>query len=110
MNIKTYKQRAELIRSTNVYNVYDLKELKNLSLSLTELHPTQNTSGHSHDNADEIYIFIEGQGTIKIGDEVVECKKGDVFTIPRGKFHKVNNLWNRDLIFWSIFEKYGDRK
>ncbi len=113
MNIEDYKRHktTQLIRSNSTYNVYDCKDLKNLSLSLTELHPKQYTGGHSHEEADEVYVFISGRGKIQIGKNFLSCREGDVFLIPRGDFHKV---WNRGikskLKFWSIFEKYGERK
>ncbi|MFA5695884.1 MAG: cupin domain-containing protein [Bacilli bacterium] len=109
MKIDEYKKSALLIRETEVYNVYDYKQLQNLSLSLTELHPDQKTSGHYHDDADEVYIFISGQGKLQIAKEFVTCEKGDVFVIPRGAFHKVWNETQEDLKFWSVFEKYGNR-
>lgn len=111
MNIKEYKQKAELIRDTDVYKVYDLKTLDNLTLSLTELNPNNNTSGHSHDDADEVYVFLSGHGIIQVDDTPTDVKSGDVVTVPRGTFHKVyNNSATEVLSFWAIFEKYEDRK
>lgn len=108
MNIPSFKTKAKLIRGTEVYNVFDLP-LSHLNLSLTELHIGQKTSGHYHDEADEVYLFISGNGKIQVGDEFTECQGGDVFTISRGAFHKVWNEGTEDLKFWCVFEKYADR-
>lgn len=114
MNINKYKEEATLIRNNDTYNVFDLYKLKNLSLSLTELHAHKNTSGHSHSEADEVYVFVSGKGKIDINEDGVEnyqnCESGDVFIIPRGAFHKVYNTSDEQLTFWSIFEKYENRK
>ena len=110
MDINEYKKKASLIRDTSVYKVYDLAELKNLVLSRTELHAGQKTSGHSHEEADEVYFFTDGKGKMEIGEETMDCKQGDVFLVPRGKFHRVRNTADSDLIFWAVFEKYGERK
>lgn len=111
MNLENFKKEAKMIRSNETYNVFDLsKMLMNLNLSLTELHGRKETGGHSHEDADEVYVFFEGSGKIKIGETVQDCAAGDVFLIPSGAFHKVYNLTDSDLKFWSIFEKYGDRK
>lgn len=107
INIKEFKDKAKLIRSTDVYNVYDLK-LPTLTLSLTELHPLHNTKGHSHD-ADEVYFFISGIGEIEIGDSKERCEPERVFVIPRNAFHKVFNMGVEDLKFWCVFENYGQR-
>lgn len=93
------------MRSNEIYNVYDLKELSKLTLSLTELHFNQHTTGHSHIE-EEIYIFIKGKGMIELDDNNMDCKEGDIFTIPSGVFHKVYNMGKRDLKFLCVFERY----
>lgn len=110
MDLGEYKKRARLIRDSSVYKVYDLAEMDNLVLSRTELHIGQNTSGHSHIHADEVYFFTDGEGKIEIGEETHKCKAGEFFLVPKGKFHRVHNLGKSDLIFWAVFEKYGERK
>lgn len=109
MDIRQYKERAELIRDNETYKVYDLYILKDLSLTLTELNPRKETTGHSHKDADEIYVFIDGEGRIEIVGESTLVKGGDVVAIPGGKFHKVFNEGEGILSFWSIFEKYEGR-
>lgn len=109
MNILEYKERAELIRDNETYKVYDLTALKDLNLSLTELNPGKETTGHSHKESDEIYVFIDGEGRIEAGEERIPVKAGDVVAIPGGKFHKVFNEGKTTLSFWSIFEKYEGR-
>lgn len=109
MDIRQYKERAELIRDNETYKVYDLAALKDLNLSLTELNPGKETAGHSHKEADEIYVFIDGQGRIEVGEERIPVKGGDVVAVPGGKFHKVFNEGEGLLSFWSIFEKYEGR-
>ena len=110
MKIQEYKKFSELIRDTDVYKVFDYKGLLNLTLSFTELGSLKNTKGHSHSDADEIYFFVLGHGEIIVNGDRNDCEAGDVFIIPRGAFHKVANLGNEKLCFWSVFEKYGDRK
>jgi len=109
MNIKEYKKRAELIRDNDIYRVYDLKELEDINLSLTELKANKETTGHTHEDLDEVYIFISGKGEMEKGKEKKKVKKGDVMLIPRGNFHKVYNKSWKPLKFWSIFEKYEGR-
>ncbi len=109
MDIKQYKKQAELIRDNEIYKVYDLSTLKDLNLSLTELNPGKETGGHSHKEADEVYVFIKGKGRIEVGKEIISVNGGDVIAMPGGKFHKVFNEGNSILSFWSIFEKYEGR-
>ena len=109
MNIKEYRQHANLIRDNELYKVYDFPKLKDLDLSLTELYPHKSTTGHSHDEADEVYVIISGQGTIEVGKKSSNIKTGDVIIVPRGDFHRVHNQGEENLSFWSIFEKYEGR-
>ena len=110
MNIKQYKEQAKLIRDNETYKVYDLLTLKDLNLSLTELNPRKETLGHSHNEADEVYVFIDGKGRMEVEEEIIPVKGGDVVAVPGGKFHKVFNEGENTLSFWSIFEKYEGRE
>lgn len=116
MNLQTFKQLAKLIRSDERYNVYDL-DCGGLTLSVTELHPKQKTTGHVHKEADEIYYFLEGQGALEKGEALigrygeyapaeVAVKKGDFYHIRAGDFHRVHNRTDKEMVFMCIFEKY----
>ena len=109
MTIEQYKQLAKLIRDNDIYRVYDLPDLEHLNISLTELYPQKSTTGHSHDNADEVYVFISGEGTMEVGQKTLNIKGGDIALVPRGDFHKVHNKGEKILSFWTIFEKYEGR-
>ena len=109
MDIKKYKQSANLIRDNEIYKVYDLSSLNHLTVSLTELYPQKATTGHSHDNADEVYIFIDGEGLMEVADRKLQVKAGDITLVPAGDFHKVYNQGEKTFSFWTIFEKYEGR-
>ena len=109
MNIEEYKQLSNLIRDNETYKVYDLSALDHLTLSLTELNAQKSTTGHSHIEADEVYVFISGEGSMEIGEKTIKVKGGDVVAVPRGDFHKVYNQGENTLSFWTIFEKYEGR-
>jgi len=109
MDIGQYKQLAKLIRDNETYKVYDLPELKDLDVSLTELNPQQSTLGHSHKDADEVYLFIFGEGTMELEAQTIKVKAGDVVPVKAGDFHRVHNKGKEILSFWAIFEKYEGR-
>src|SRR3989344_9033776 len=108
---ETFKDVAELVLDNERYKVYDLK-LEHLTVSITELHPGKETRGHSHENVEEVYLCLEGNGEIEVslpaggGQEKMPFGKGDVVTIPLGAFHRVYNKSKKDLKFMAIFEKY----
>ncbi|MFG1606105.1 cupin domain-containing protein [Actinoplanes sp. NPDC049265] len=43
---------------------------------------------HTHDDADEFFLVLDGELTIALRDRTVELRRGDVFTVPRGVEHK----------------------
>src|SRR4051812_31090300 len=47
---------------------------------------------HSHPAQYETFHILEGELTIKIGDELVEAKTGDYVFIPKGVVHGYINL------------------
>jgi len=109
MNIRKYKRLAKLIRDNEVYKVYDLPGLEDIEISLTELRPHESTTGHSHDEVDEVYIFINGVGTMEVGKKTIKVKAGDIVPVKAGAFHRVHNKGEKKMSFWAIFEKYKGR-
>jgi mannose-6-phosphate isomerase-like protein (cupin superfamily) len=105
MQLEEFKQKAQLVADNERYRIYDLR-MERLVLSLTELKPTQATRGHSHKGVEEVYLFIQGQGKMQLGDKKFEVKKGDIVAIPDGMFHRVFNPTQRFLKFFCVFEKY----
>jgi len=109
LSVSGFGRAGKVVRQNDVYTVMDVSELKDLVVSMTILHPGKETSGHSHDQADEVYFFVDGEGSMLIGDKRSGVKNGDIMLIPRGDFHRVFNRSKHDLKFVCVFEKYGDR-
>lgn len=101
--LNAVKQDGILVADNERYVIHDL-HVNELTLSLTELKPIQETRGHSHAGASEVYFFVSGKGRMQIGEQVYDVEKGSVMLVPRGEFHKVINLQNEKLIFAAIFE------
>ena len=96
-----------VVKDNETYILEDNNFLENLTLSQTRLKPGQSTRGHSHENQEEVYIFVEGDGIITIGNEKYPATIGDLFLIPKGHFHKVENASpDKFCVFTCVFEKY----
>lgn len=106
---KNYRINGTIIKDNDQYVLTDSKHLKNLIVSHTLLKKRQATNGHKHDDAEEVYIFTEGEGTIQINAELIPVEAGDTIAIPAGAFHKVVSSTSRTLEFISIFETYAER-
>ena len=110
MKIKLDKTDSKVIHSNETYDVLDNKDLNNLIVSKTILHPGKETGGHNHSGQEEVYIFTHGEGKMIVGTKTYNVKKGDIILIPDGDFHKV---WNTggyeiepygDLVFVCVFD------
>jgi len=100
---------AVLVKYNERYEVYDLG-LEELVASMTVLYEGKSTVGHSHSDAEEVCIFIEGKGEIQLADYHGEdVASGDTVMIPRGVFHRVFNKGDRALTFMCVFEKHVGR-
>ena len=49
------------------------------------------TQAHYHRTSEELYLFTEGVGRIRVGDEERDVRAGDTVVLPPGTEHK---LWN----------------
>jgi mannose-6-phosphate isomerase-like protein (cupin superfamily) len=49
------------------------------------------TRAHLHRTSEELYLFCEGMGRIRVGDEEREVRAGDCVVLAPGVEHK---LWN----------------
>ena len=53
---------GEILKDTSEYLLKDLPFGEHLTLSSTQLRANQSTTGHSHDNQEEVYYFHKGIG------------------------------------------------
>lgn len=96
-----------VVKDDERYKVEDNTFLKNLTLSKTTLYADQETTGHSHDDLDEVYIFLFGTGYMIVDKLKFEVSEGDVILIPGGAFHKVHNDDIQEpLVFACVFQAY----
>jgi mannose-6-phosphate isomerase-like protein (cupin superfamily) len=107
-SITEFTKKAKLVKKSDKYEVYDLT-LESLVLSMTILHQDKSTTGHSHDDTEEIYLFIGGKGKIELGNKTQDIVTGYIIIVPAGVFHRVYNIGDFDLTFICLFKKYAGR-
>ncbi len=106
--LNQFTRKAMLVKKSDRYEVYDLG-LENLVISMTVLHKDKSTIGHFHNDAEEIYFFVKGEGEIQLDDKKEDVTDSDIVLIPRGISHRVFNKGKVNLTFLSFFEKYQGR-
>src|SRR4051812_13832964 len=63
----------------------------NQSLAEARVPPGSETTEHFHRATEEIYVFLAGEGRMRLGDEVEPVRAGEMVVIRPGTRHK---LWN----------------
>ena len=92
-----------VVKSDDRYIVKDNTLLKNLVVSSTRLNPNKSTSGHKHAGQEEVYMFLEGTGTMELDSVTHNVEAGDTVLIEDGVFHRVH-AGNEELYFVCVFD------
>lgn len=69
------------------------------SLAEATVAPGGTTLLHRHQQSEEIYHVISGQGLMTLGDAQIKIRVGDSVRIPPGIAHAVHNDGESDLVF-----------
>ena len=57
-------------------------EASQVGVTWFRMHPNQRQPfGHHHDKAEEVYFVVSGSGRVKLDDEIVEVKEGDLIRV-----------------------------
>ena len=97
-------QGWNVVKEDERYVVTDNNILNNLVASTTYLNPSHSTTGHKHPGQEEVYIFMQGSGSMEIDERTLEVKMGDVVLIEDGEFHRVRNSGQEILEFVCVFD------
>lgn len=71
---------------------------RRLTLGHTTIYPTGTTTGHSHDDMEEVYYVVMGKGIMIVGDDEYEIEQGDALYVPPGLFHTTKQRGNSPLV------------
>lgn len=68
----------------------ELYNSKNLSLSYSII--KKGSKPHKHKKLEEVYFVIKGSAVLKVEDETFPITAGDVFAIPKNKYHNIQDV------------------
>lgn len=71
---------------------------RSLKLGHTIIYPTGTTTGHSHDDMEEVYYVVSGTGLMQVGDDEYPIETGDALYVPPGEFHTTRQTGNLPLV------------
>ncbi len=94
-------RESEILRDTYYLIDPEKSPSENLTMGHTIIYPTGKTTGHAHDDMEELYYILSGQGKMVVGDDEFPIKAGDAFYVPFGEFHVTHNTGIQPLsILW----------
>lgn len=91
----------KVLRDT--YYLIDPEECasRRLTMGCTTIYPTGTTTGHSHDDMEEVYFVVSGKGIMVVGEDEYEIEEGDALYVPPGEFHTTYQRGNLPLtVVW----------
>jgi mannose-6-phosphate isomerase-like protein (cupin superfamily) len=95
----------------DTYNLFKREDgpSRRLSCGYTTVYPNGTTTGHAHDDMEEIYFFISGEGIMVVGEDRFPVKAGDALYVPPGEFHTTIQTGIAPLVFvWNTCLIDGD--
>ena len=66
-------------------------ESDHLFYDLYCLEPDQEQKVHSHEGSDKIYLTLEGEPTVQVGEEREMLAEGEAVIAPAGQDHGISN-------------------
>ena len=98
-NVK--KRKSKILRDTYFLIDPEISPSQKLKMGHTIIYPTGKTTGHVHDDMEEVYFVVSGEGIMKIGDDEFPIKTGDAFYVPPGEYHTTYQKGNLPLtVVW----------
>lgn len=76
----------------------DLTRGEHLFAGLNSFEPGQQHEPHAHCDRDKIYVVLEGQGEVSVGQETSRVGPGDMALAPAGVTHSMRNTGSARLV------------
>lgn len=67
---------------------------------MLEFEPGFECAYHSHDGAEEIFLFLRGKCQITVEEEVADVDAGEIVIVPAEHKHKLKALGDEPLLMW----------
>jgi mannose-6-phosphate isomerase-like protein (cupin superfamily) len=88
----------------------NFKCLKSITyVSLARLQPSLSYKRHIHEDHEELYYIIRGNGMIKLNDDIVHFRDGDILYIPPKTEHTIINDGEEMIEFLAFGGFTGNR-
>ena len=107
-NVKN--RTSKILRDT--YFLIDPEDSPSQKLKMghTTIYATGRTTGHAHDDVEEVYYVVSGEGTMRVGDDEFPIRTGDAVYVPPGEHHTTYQTGNTPLTVVWVTCRLRDRE
>jgi len=74
---------------------------RNLAVTWVECAPGSQQDLHAHPAEEQVYVIVEGRGTMTVGEEAQEVERGTLVFIPPQTNHAIRAAGDEPLIYVS---------
>lgn len=78
-----------VLRDTFILIDAETAGAQRLTAGYTVIYPGCRSRGHHHDDLEEVYYFLTGEGIMQVGEDKFPVRPGDAVFVPVGPFHTV---------------------
>ena len=78
-----------------------------ISFCIEDQAPGRKMRIHKHLNNDELIFIHKGQGTLTLGEQLIEVKAGDVAFVPKDTWHGLDNTGKENLVMVFQYSPAG---
>jgi mannose-6-phosphate isomerase-like protein (cupin superfamily) len=78
------------------------KNSKLMMVNLCKVPVGKTHKAHSHQTMEEIFYFTEGEGEIRIEEEIETVGPGDRVIVPKTHVHQIKNTGNVELKYFGL--------
>ena len=84
--------------------ILDRKDASRSEVFIVVLEPGESPPLHRHDDTEQIFFVLEGEGRLRVGDEVREFRveAGDVVRIPPSTLHTVEAVGPQSMRYLAV--------
>ena len=72
-----------------------------LAITWVEGEPGSEQPVHSHPTSEQVYVIVQGQGAMTVGNETGEVGPGTAILVPPNTGHSIRNTGEEPLVFVS---------
>jgi mannose-6-phosphate isomerase-like protein (cupin superfamily) len=74
---------------------------RTMTVTWVDVPPGAEQRAHSHEDAEQVYVIVRGQGRMQVAGDVEEVGEGDLIFIPPATAHGIRNDGPETLVYVS---------